>query len=129
MNEFGAEREAPSLPKGSICSASVDLIQDSNQAISSYVAASLNVVLFITATVGNILILTALSHQESTLHAQSRLLFRCLATTDLGVGVISQPLFVIQVVSASTNHGHSVLSVSVWRTLLPQSFVGSPSSR
>ena len=46
MIEFGAKREARSLPKaGSICSASVDLIQDSEQAISSYTAASLNVVL------------------------------------------------------------------------------------
>jgi len=96
---FEAERQAPSLPKGSICSASVDLIQDSKQAISSYVAASPNVVLSITATLGNILILTALSHRDSTLHAPSRLLFRCLATTDLGVGVISQPLFVIHIVS------------------------------
>jgi len=102
MNEFGAEQEAPSLPKGSICSASVDLIQDSKQAISSYVAASPNVVLSITATLGNILILTALSHRDSTLHPPSRLLFRCLATTDLGVGVISQPLFVIHVVSVIT---------------------------
>ena len=99
MIEFGAEHEARSLPKaGSICSASVDLIQDSEQAISSYAAASLNVVLSITATVGNILILTALSH-HSTLHPPSRLLFRCLATTDLGVGVISQPLFITHVVS------------------------------
>ena len=99
MIEFEAEHEARSLPKaGSICSASVDLIQDSEQAISSYAAASLNVVLSITATVGNILILTALSH-HSTLHPPSRLLFRCLATTDLGVGVISQPLFITHVVS------------------------------
>ena len=99
MIEFEAEHEARSLPKaGSICSASVDLIQDSEQAISAYAAASLNVVLSITATVGNILILTALSH-HSTLHPPSRLLFRCLATTDLGVGVISQPLFITHVVS------------------------------
>ena len=99
MIEFGAEHEARSLPKAtSICSASVDLIQDSEQVISSYTAASLNVVLSITATLGNILILTALSH-HSTLHPLSRFLFRCLATTDLGVGVISQPLFMIHVVS------------------------------
>ena len=99
MIEFGAEHEARSLPKaGSICSASVDLIQDSEQAISSYAAASVNVVLSITATLGNILILTALSH-HSTLHPPSRLLFKCLVTTDLGVGVISQPLFITHVLS------------------------------
>ena len=99
MIEFGVEREISGLPKGSICSSSVDLIQDSEQAISSYVAASPNVVLSIAATLGNILILIALSHRDSTLHPPSRLLFRCLATTDLGVGVISQPLFIIYVVS------------------------------
>ena len=99
MIEFGVEHETRGLPKGSICSASVDLIQDSEQAISSYVAASPNVILSITATLGNVLILIALSHRNSTLHPPSRLLFRCLATTDLGVGVISQPLFIIHVVS------------------------------
>ena len=63
-----------------------------------YSLASLNVILFITATMGNILILAAL-HKESSLHPHSKLFFRCLAATDLPVGFCSQPLFVIQLIS------------------------------
>ena len=50
-----------------------------------------NVFLAITSFLGNVLILVAL-HKESSLHAPSKLLFRCLATTDIFVGVISEPL-------------------------------------
>ena len=44
----------------------------------------------ITAILGNTLILVAL-HKESSLHPPSKLLYRCLATTDLLVGLISEP--------------------------------------
>ncbi|XP_078352576.1 beta-4C adrenergic receptor-like [Oculina patagonica] len=54
---------------------------------------ALNIFLFITAFLGNALILVAL-HKESSLHPPSKLLFRCLATTDLGVGLITEPLAV-----------------------------------
>ena len=47
--------------------------------------------LSITAFLGNTLILVAL-HKESSLHAPSKLLFRTLATTDLCVGIIVEPL-------------------------------------
>ena len=53
--------------------------------------AALNILLSITAFVGNSLILVAL-HKESSLHPPSKLLYRCLATTDLLVGLVSQPL-------------------------------------
>ena len=43
------------------------------------------------AIVGNSLILVAL-HKESSLHPPSKLLYRCLATTDLLVGLVAQPL-------------------------------------
>ena len=43
---------------------------------------------------GNTLILVAL-HKETSLHPPTKLLFRCLAITDLCVGVISQPLAAI----------------------------------
>ena len=46
-----------------------------------------------TAFLGNALILIAL-HKESSLHPPSKLLLRCLATTDLCVGLISEPLTV-----------------------------------
>ena len=50
-----------------------------------------NIFLSITAFLGNTLILVAL-HKESSLHRPSKLLYRCLATTDLCVGLISEPL-------------------------------------
>ena len=53
--------------------------------------AAVNILLAITAFVGNSLILIAL-HKESSLHPPSKLLYRCLATTDLLVGLVSQPL-------------------------------------
>ena len=43
------------------------------------------------ATLGNYLILAAL-HKESSLHPPSKLLYRCLATTDLLVGLVTQPV-------------------------------------
>ena len=53
--------------------------------------AAVNILLSITAFVGNSLILVAL-HRESSLHPPSKLFYRCLATTDLLVGLVSQPL-------------------------------------
>ena len=96
--------ENQELPKGSICSASVDLIHDAEHAISSYIALAPNVILSITAILGNILILLALP-RASSLHAPSKLLFRCLATTDVSVGLISQPLFMIHVFSVINKRG------------------------
>ena len=55
---------------------------------------SLNILLSITASVGNILILIAL-RKVTSLHSPTKLLFQCLAITDLGVGLISQPLYAI----------------------------------
>lgn len=54
---------------------------------------SLNILLSITATLGNSLILIALC-KEISLHPPTKLLFRCMAFTDLCVGSITQPLFV-----------------------------------
>ena len=53
---------------------------------------AVNILLSITATLGNSLILVAL-HKESSLHPPSKLLYRCLATTDLLVGLITQPIY------------------------------------
>ena len=49
------------------------------------------ILLSITTFLGNSLILVAL-HKESSLHPPSKLLCRCLATTDLFVGIFSQPI-------------------------------------
>ena len=51
--------------------------------------ASVNILLSIITFLGNSLILVAL-HKESALHAPSKLLYRCLATTDLLDGLSAQ---------------------------------------
>ena len=55
------------------------------------------------AFLGNALILIAL-HKESSLHPPSKLLLRCLATTDLCVGLITEPLFVTVWMSMVNEH-------------------------
>ena len=57
-------------------------------------SSAFNIFLSITAVLGNILILVAL-RKVSSLHPPSKLLFRCLATTDLCVGLITEPLNVV----------------------------------
>ena len=57
------------------------------------ILAVVNIFLSIFAILGNTVILVALN-KVSFLHSQSRLLFRSLATTDLCVGIIVEPLFV-----------------------------------
>ena len=51
---------------------------------------AMDILLSITAILGNTLILVAL-HKESSLHRPSKLLYRCLAITDLLIGLISEP--------------------------------------
>ena len=55
---------------------------------------AINIFLSITTVLGNTLILVAL-RKKCSLHPPSKLLFRCLATTDLGVGLIVGPLNVV----------------------------------
>ena len=52
---------------------------------------AIHIFLSVTAFLGNALILVAL-HKESSLHPPSKLLYRCLATTDTGVGLVTHPL-------------------------------------
>ena len=61
-----------------------------------------NIFLSITASLGNALILVAL-HKETSLHPPTKLLFRCLAITDLCVGVITQPLYTVFLLSSVTS--------------------------
>ena len=63
----------------------------------------LNSLLSIIAFLGNALILIAL-HKESSLHPPSKLLLRCLATTDLCVGLVTQPFVVVYWMSAVNAH-------------------------
>ena len=63
---------------------------------------ALNIFLSITASLGNALILVAL-HKVTSIHPPTKLLFRCLAVTDLCVGLISQPFYAIQLIGGITN--------------------------
>ena len=56
--------------------------------------AAVNIFLSVTASLGNGLILFVL-HKVSSVHPPTKLLFGCLAVTDLCVGLIVQPLFVL----------------------------------
>ena len=68
---------------------------------------ALNVFLSITASLGNILILIAL-HKVSSLHLPTKLLFRCLAVTDLSAGLVTQPFTAIIILSDITDINWSV---------------------
>ncbi|CAH3115596.1 unnamed protein product, partial [Pocillopora meandrina] len=54
----------------------------------AYYFSTIHILLSLTATLGNSLILVALS-KESSLHPPSKALYRCLATTDLFVVAVS----------------------------------------
>ena len=64
--------------------------------------AAVNIFLSVTATFGNVLILIAL-HKESSLLPPSKLIFRCLAITDLGVGLISLPIYATELLLEINN--------------------------
>ena len=64
---------------------------------------AVNIFFSITAILGNSLILVAL-HKESSLHPPSKLLYRCLATTDLLVGLVNQPLYTAYWMSVVYEH-------------------------
>ena len=77
---------------------------------ASYVAyqklliSAVNITLSITAFLGNILIVIALK-RVSSLRPPSKLLLGCLASTEVCVGLITQPLFVAYIMSPK----HSML--------------------
>ena len=74
------------------------------RSLESFIVLSfLNILLAITATLGNTLIFLALG-RRSCLHGPSRLLIRCLTITDLCVGLISQPLAALHAISILTLH-------------------------
>ena len=65
--------------------------------------AVLNSFLSVTAFLGNALILVVL-YKESSLHPPSKLLLRSLATTDLCVGLIAEPINVISWITVANGH-------------------------
>ena len=77
--------------------------------------ASVNIFLSITASLGNALILIAL-HKVSSIHPPTKLFFRCLAVTDLCVGLLVHPLYVTvnlsRVTEVSKNDLYYIYEVS-----------------
>lgn len=90
----------------SACSAlSVDSEgKETKSVVNLYLFVSMNLILCITSMLGNILILVAL-RKESSLHPPSKLLFRCLSCADLLVGIISEPVFVIYLITIANKNG------------------------
>ena len=102
------------------CSSSVSGIDDHGSiALHCISMASLCIVLTITATIGNSLILVAL-HKETSLNPASKLLLRSLAITDLGVGVIGQPLTVAVIFSALFERLHLSRVIQIWSQCMYQ---------
>ena len=75
--------------------------------IAEAMIAAVNILFSITSSLGNILILIAL-RKVTSLHPPTKLLFQCLAITDLGVGLTSQPLFATVLLIYYTNVNWSV---------------------
>lgn len=87
------------------------------------VLASVNIFLSVAATLGNVLILFAL-HKESSLHPPSKLLLRCLAITDLCVGLISHPMFAAQLLFKMYEVRNLCSPFNIWESLLSVIFGG-----
>ena len=91
---------------------------------------ALNIFLSIFATLGNALILVALRN-VSSIHPPTKLLFRCLAVTDLCVGLLCQPLFVyVRYITNYLNIGNYIVEldyiyVFIIRVLLAVSILTS----
>ena len=60
---------------------------------NSAIIVGINIFLAVTSSLANTLILIAL-HKVTSIYPPTKLLLRCLAVTDLLVGLISQPLYV-----------------------------------
>ena len=73
---------------------------------------ALNIFLSIFATLGNVLILIALRN-VSSIHPPTKLLFRCLAITDLSVGLLCQPLYVyVWYITISLDIGNRIVELA-----------------
>ena len=84
---------------------SANIRVDKNIAIEA-----VNIVFSITASLGNILILIAL-RKVTSIHPPTKLLFQCLAITDLGVGLISQPLMATLILLVDN------IDIKIWSVL------------
>ena len=99
ISNFSSGRSHTKSYEELICSPS---LMGGHQQLSIFFLA-VDILLSITAFAGNFLILVAL-HKESSLHPPSKLLYRCLATTDLLVGLVAQPLRALYWMSVVQEH-------------------------
>ena len=73
--------------------------------------AALNTFFSITAILGNILILIALN-KVTSIRPPTKLLFRCLAVTDLCVGLVTQPLFTVKLLASLNDNEYSYVGLT-----------------
>ena len=85
--------------------------------------ASFNIFLSVSASLGNFMILIAF-YKESSLHPPSKLMFRCLAITDLCVGLISHPLFAAELLFQIHELRSLCYYFDVWGEILAIVFSG-----
>lgn len=78
----------------SSCPINVDRNEGTKLIFNPYFFVPVNFILSVSELFGNVLILVALQ-DVLTIHPPSKLLFRCLSSTDLCVGLISQPVFIV----------------------------------
>ena len=94
MSNFTSRGKEDSV-KLSVCLlSSAEESEDVKCKFNSHIFIYVNAILSITALPGNFIILVALC-KESSLHPPSKLLLRWLSCTDLLVGMISQPIFIV----------------------------------
>ena len=94
-----------------VCDSTLEVhLNSSELSTPLLVISGINVALSITAALGNALILVAF-HKESSLHPPSKLFLRCLAFSDLCVGLVVQPLAVVFLL-ASVNHRWNLCEVA-----------------
>ena len=85
---------------GLLCNSTLAVHRNSSELSTLLLVISgLNVALSMTATLGNALILVAF-HRELSLNPPSKLFLRCLAFSDLSVGLVVQPVGVVSLLTA-----------------------------
>ena len=83
----------------------------------------LNIFIAITAVLGNALILVALQ-KESPLHPPSKVLFRCLAITDLCVGLVGEPVAITYWMSSNRDPWNICTNTFVTNVVLGYALCG-----
>ena len=78
------------------CSEEPETEKPSSEVVAYAVLSTLNIILSVTATLGNALILVSL-RKVSSIYPPSKALFKCLAFTDLCVGLFAQPLYAVYI--------------------------------